>query len=490
MNLWPLVEYPKLTLGRIGPWWFPRPLCLGPKEISTHKHVLGVSGTGKSKFLESVFLQLFRQKVGVTFIDPHSDSANSILATLVERGFFEKHPDAFDRLLYVEFKDDEEEWFPPMNILKQPGIPGHTLASCMKEAFHRAWPALAGGAAPMFDTLVQDGTKVLISNKLPITTLHRLLSDKAFRDELLAKEEDADVVDSFHNQFDRLRQGDQTDQAGAALRRARLLTFNPALRYSLGQSENILDFRHLLDSGTSVLLNLGGVQDYEARRLLGCILTIGYEQAALSREGTNRPRREHHLILDEMGEFVSHSEQSFSRVLSQARKYGLFGVFAHQTWSQTSIKLRGALQNARVEVAFGVGREDAEQMAKALGVVNLQAVKSEAKTENTQPIFLQIQEQWETWIQHLIDLPPRHALVKIRGKPARHIVTPHVPQPKVQVKTVERVKAAYRRLLMKQKRDIILPHRTRKTTASAVSRTVFLSDSRKAFELTRSVNFG
>ncbi len=490
MNMWPLLKRPTLNLGRIGPCWFPWPLCLGAKEISTHKHVLGVSGTGKSKFLESMFLQLFQQNVGVTFIDPHSDSVNAILATLVSAGFFEKHPDVLNRLLYIEFRDDEEGWFLPFNILRQPGTQGHVLASGIKEAFHRAWPSLSGGVAPMFDTLVQDATKVLISNGLPITALYRLLSDKAYRDDLLKNEKDMDIVDSFHNQFDRLRQGDQSDQAGAALRRARLLTFNPALKYSLGQSENALDFKRILDSGISVLINLGGVQDYDARRLLGCLLTIGYEQAALSREGSNRPRREHHLILDEMGEFVAQSEQAFSRMLSQARKYGLFGVFAHQTWSQASAKLKGALQNAHVEISFGIGRVDAEDMAKALGVVDLQAVKSEAKTETSQPVFMQVQEQWETWIQHLIDLPPRHALVKIRGQPARQIVTPNVPLPKVEIKAIERIKAMYRTRLMRQKDKIVLAHQLRESIPSSVTRTVFMSDSARNFCLKGALNFG
>lgn len=490
MNIWPFPKRPILNLGRTGPSWFPWPLCLGPKEISTHKHVLGVSGTGKSKFLESIFLQLFQQRIGVTFIDPHSDSVGAILATLVSSGFFDKNPDALNRLLYIEFRDDEDGWFLPLNILKQPGTQGHVLASGIKEAFHRAWPSLSGGAAPMFDTLVQDASKVLISNGLPITALYRLLSDKRYRDELLKNENDMDIVDSFHNQFDRLRQGDQSDQAGAALRRARLLTFNPALRYSLGQSENVLDFKRILDSGTSVLVNLGTVQDYEARRLLGCLLTIGYEQAALSREGSNRPRREHHLILDEMGEFVAQSEQSFSRMLSQARKYGLFGVFAHQTWSQTSAKLKGALQNAHVEIAFGIGREDAEHVARALGVVDLQAVKSEAKTEASQPVFLQVQEQWETWIQHLTDLPTRHALVKIRGKPARQIVTPNVPRPNAGLQAIERVKAMYRTRLMKKKDRISLAHHLCETVPPSITRTVFTSALPKDFSLKGAFKFG
>lgn len=71
----------------------------------------------------------------------------------------------------------------------------------------------------MFDSLVQDGVKVLISNGLLVTCLYRLLTDKGYRDALLQHEEDVDIVAFFKYQFDRLSQHDQTDQAGAALLR-------------------------------------------------------------------------------------------------------------------------------------------------------------------------------------------------------------------------------------------------------------------------------
>lgn len=446
----------KLTLGYLAegfPLW-PGKVTLKADQLAAHMHVLGVSGTGKSKFLESIWMQLFLQKAGVTFIDPHGDSADYLMDYLTHRGYFKK-PGAFERLLYIKFS--EEDWFLPLNILRQKALP-HTIAGNFREALHRAWPALSGGAAPMFDTLVQDGVKVLISNELPVTCLYRLLTDKAYREQLLEQEDDIEVVTFFRNQFDRMSQRDQVDAAGAALRRAHLLTFNPALRYSLGQQENRLDLSSILDNGVSVLINLGGVQDQEARRLLGCLLTIGYEQAALSREASTQARTQHHLIIDEMGEFVANSEQGLSRMLSQTRKYNLFTILAHQTWSQTTARLRGALQNAQLEVAFGIGREDAEGMSRAIGRIDVEALKSDAKTEYTQPIFKEVSMQWEEQIQQLIDLPKQHAIVRARTKPAVHIKTLSWPKFQVDREEVEEVKEKYRELLMRPMADIKLVH--------------------------------
>jgi hypothetical protein len=59
-----------------------------------------------------------------------------------------------------------------------------------------------------------------------------------------------------------------------SLEAAALLTDLPILRYSFSQPENVLPFRKIMDSGTSVIINLA-LRELEASRLLGCLLTVG-----------------------------------------------------------------------------------------------------------------------------------------------------------------------------------------------------------------------
>jgi hypothetical protein len=75
---------------------------------------------------------------------------------------------------------------------------------------------------------------------------------------------------------------EQQIYAGSVLRRARQLTQISLLRYGLGQSKNLLNFRSIMDENRSLLVNLGGL-DPDATSLLGCLLTTAAEQAALSR---------------------------------------------------------------------------------------------------------------------------------------------------------------------------------------------------------------
>lgn len=143
------------------------------------------------------------------------------------------------------------------------------------------------------------------------------------------------------------------------------------------------------------------------------------ESAALSRANQPPTARgpTHHLLLDEFSQFTAQSEQALTRMLSETRKYGLFVVMAHQTWSQADERLRGALQNVNVEVIFKTGRMDAEYSARLLGSVNPLEIKHTVANEQaearTHPTYFTLAEQWERHVQAIQQLPPGHAFVRM-----------------------------------------------------------------------------
>lgn len=438
-----------IKLGTYGPFFLPLSLKLRREEVRTHFHCIGISGSGKSRFLAGLYLGLLRAGLSATLVDPHGDLARLVLAHLVAEGFFEQ-PAAYQKLLYLDIPAAERTGrFFPFNVLQQNGPP-HTIATNVMEAMHRAWPALGQGSAPMFDTLILNGVKVLVSNRLPLPALYRFLIEKDFRDELLAAEPDTDIVGVFHNWYDRLPIRDQLDQSGSTLRRVGLLIFDPVLKYSLAQRETLLNFRAILDTNQSVIINLA-LYNAEARRLLGCLLTVGAEHGALSRAELPAESRlnTHHLVVDEFSEFTAQSEEALSRMLSQTRKYGLYLVMAHQTWSQASERLRGALQNVGIEVIFRLGREDAERSAPMLGRVDPLSVKhevvDEAAVERTHPLFYSLAEQWEAQVQTIQDLKPRHALFRRPDGQVAAIESVYVPDPKVDAESLAEVEEHYLR---------------------------------------------
>jgi len=212
-----------------------------------------------------------------------------------------------------------------------------------------------------------------------------------------------------------------------------------------------------MDSGTSVIFNLGGL-DEETQRFLGCLITVGFEVAALSRaDMPEHERTQYHLVLDEFSMFSAQSEESLARVLSLARKYGLYLTLAHQTWSQVSARLQGALQNT-VSIAFRLGRSDAEWAAKRFGTFDPYDVKhtvnDEQAEDRTHPVYFSVQETYERVAQTLEHLNPREALVKV-GKRVQRIRTRPFPLPRATRQEITDLKDAYAHQLMTPRTAIV-----------------------------------
>jgi hypothetical protein len=449
---------PRLTLGTFGPLpGLSLPLNIRLSQANTHWHIIGTSGSGKSFFLAQLFLSLIQHGSPVTLIDPHGDLAKLVLTHLVGQGRY-KDKAAYEQIVYLDLPAAERQGrFLPFNPLLQE-VPAHTIASNFKEAMHRAFPELSQGAA-IFDTLLPRALRVLLANNLPITELEPFLWDEGFRSQLLAKlsTQDATTITTyFANVYAELRRSEQITYAGSVLRRAALLTDLPVLRYSFAQPENRLPFRKIMDSGHSVIINLA-LRELEASRLLGCLITVGYEQAALSRAETGT-RRSHHLIVDEFHSFTTQSAQAFASMLSQSRKFGLYLCAAHQFWGQANQHLQDALQNTGIEVVFNVGRTDAEYTAKQLGRIDPLQVKHEVAdeyaVEKTHPVFSSLAEQWQSFAEYLQDLPPRHFALKLRGQNVKAGKTRTLPVPRVDPKELLEVEQEYLRRYFTSKDEI------------------------------------
>src|SRR5688572_15550728 len=297
MNLWDMGLMIPLGKTRFL-WLFTRTLRISPRHARAHMHILGKTGSGKSYFLAGLFLAFYEARMPVTLIDPHGDLAELVLSHLVAAGVF-RDPKAYDRLVYLDLPAAAAEGrYLPFNYLEQP-YDDHAIAELVAEACRRAWPELATGA-PTFENILKHSVIVLRENDLPLTALADLLTDTTYRDSLLANVTDAQVIRFFRGRLDQWGR-DAPAMKESTLNRADLLTFAKVLRYSLGSSENVLDFRAIIESNKTVIISLARPISDQARRLLGCLLTVGMESAALARADTPEEHRQnsHHLFIDE-----------------------------------------------------------------------------------------------------------------------------------------------------------------------------------------------
>lgn len=408
--------------------FFRRSLKITPRQARAHMHVLGKTGSGKSYFLAGLFLSLHDAGMPATLIDPHGDLAELVLSHLVARGTYDNDR-AYERLVYLDLPAAAASGrFLPFNYLDQP-YDDHAMAELVTEACRRAWPELATGA-PTFENILKHSVIALRQNNLPLTMLADLLTDTGFRNRLLTNVTDPQVIRFFRLRMDQWGR-DAAHMKESTLNRADLLTLSPLLRHSLGSTSNTLRFRELLDAGKSLIVNLA-LPHHDARRLFGCLLTVGMESAALSRSDAGpRARRPHHLMIDEFSQFMAQSEQSLTRMLSETRKYGLFCVMAHQNWSQASERFRGALQNVGLEMILKAGRMDAEYSARILASVDPMEVKhtvsDEQAEDRTHPAYVSLPEQWERHIQAIQRLRIGEAFIRLPDDQVHRVRTRTLP---------------------------------------------------------------
>jgi hypothetical protein len=147
---------------------------------------------------------------------------------------------------------------------------------------------------------------------------------------------------------------------------------NTIMRNTIGQTKSAFNLREIMDSGKILLINLskGKIGDLNTQ-LLGLVLVSKIQMAAMSRaDMPKEDRRDFFLYVDEFQNFAT---DSFASILSEARKYKLNLIMAHQYINQlvvsrfgtSSTQIRDAIfGNVGTMMSFKVGAEDAEYLAK------------------------------------------------------------------------------------------------------------------------------
>lgn len=392
-------------------------------------YVLGITGQGKSKLLEHCLFQDIVAGRGCGLLDPHTDLAQDLMSYLATAGHFDQ-PDHIDRFIY--FDPSTTDYLIPFNVLTTSYTP-YATAMNVVEAFRRTWPESLR-EAPRFTNILLASLLVLIANQLTLVELPRLLTDRDYREDLLAQVNDQEVSDVFRSRMDKWGR-EEPLMLESILNKVSAFTLNPTLRLILGQKENHLDFRKIMDEGKVFIADLGRC-DGETRKLLGSLIVTGIEQAALSRKNESlRERRPFYFYIDEFQDFCANegSVVTFAQILSESRKFGLHLTLAHQTLGQmVSERMRSALGNIGTKIVFAVDRIDAEIMAKKLFQPDSERIKHEVENEyqqeKTHPVFYSLLEEWETAIQQIQNLRPRMCLVKAPQQRVARIRTIDIPK--------------------------------------------------------------
>ena len=162
----------------------------------------------------------------------------------------------------------------------------------------------------------------------------------------------------------------QTEAISPILNKIGALISSPLIRNIIGQPKSTIDVPGIMDGGRILVVNLSKGRIGEGpTHLLGAFLTTAIAQAAEGRAAIpEENRRPFTLYADEFQNFAT---ESFATILSEARKYRLSLVLAHQFLDQLPPTLRQAvLGNVGTLLSFRIGAEDAPFIADELGLPN------------------------------------------------------------------------------------------------------------------------
>lgn len=333
-------------------------LRLQPFQRTTHTHVIGQTGMGKSRALESWAMQDILAGHGVAVIDPHGDLYQNLVLRI--SNLLPRHPRLADRIILINPNDSV--WTVGFNPLEPiPGIALERLAWFLTDVILKIWK-LDLSAMARTQRLLTYSFLSLAEHRRSLLDLPRFMSDQTWRQSLIAETQFREVADYFCHEFPS-REGAIQQWITPVLNKIGPLIFDPDVRLMLG-ARSTISFRKILDQNLVLLVNLSkGILGEGNSALLGAFIVAHLQQAALSRANSRR-RDLFFLYLDE---FQNYTTDNIKDILSESRKYGLSLVLAHQYLDQLPVDLRGAVLNtAGTAISFRLGYEDANVLSREL----------------------------------------------------------------------------------------------------------------------------
>lgn len=370
----------------------------------THVYVLGSSGVGKSKGLATWILGDIINRNGCGVIDPHGDLVNDVVANLED----------FHDVILIEMTDPENiVGFNPLE--QQEGMDPYTQALELIEVFKKIWN-LSDDKTPRLIEILRNAVLTLIEAGGTMLDIEPLLTNEDFRKEKM-KFVTYEAVDSFwRNRFERWDEKDRVANVESTLNKVSSFTSDPRIRLMLSAQKSTIDFRQIMDEGKTVLINLAKGVLRTNSFLLGALFVAKIQMAAMSRvDLPPHERRPFYLYVDE---FQNYATLSFAEIMSEARKYGLSLILAHQSLVQLDDELRDIiLGNAKNFIIFRCDRRDAELIIKY--IKDYDPFDWKYKVDGVVSNWFSKDEQWEEGIGELIGMSTQVAILKTKGKEPR-----------------------------------------------------------------------
>jgi CxxC-x17-CxxC domain-containing protein len=327
------------------------------KDRRQHLYVIGKTGTGKSAMLNNLIVQDIANGEGLCVVDPHGELVEGILEKIPE----ERVKDV------IYFNPADPDFHIGFNVLELPDPKyKHLAASGLMSIFTKIW---SGVWSARMEYILNNSILALLDT--PGSTLlgvTRLLVDKDYRQKIIANIKDPVVKAFWLNEYEEWKDQFRNEAIAPIQNKVGQFLSTAMVRNIVGQSKSTIDIFDIMNSGKIFLVNVAkGRIGEDNSALLGAMLITKIQLAAMERVRVPEDERvDFYLYVDEFQNFAT---DSFANILSEARKYRLNLILAHQYIGQlvtdVSTKVRDAVfGNVGTMVTFRVGATDAEFLEK------------------------------------------------------------------------------------------------------------------------------
>jgi CxxC-x17-CxxC domain-containing protein len=318
-----------------------------------HMYIIGKTGMGKSTILENMIVNDIKAGHGVAVVDPHGDLAEKIIEFIPE--------ERINDVIY--FNPADIEYPIALNVIEQvePHL-RHLVASGLIGVFQKLW---ADSWGPRLEYILRNAILAILdypgSTLLAVT---RMLADKPFRKKVIDKIQDPVVKAFWVNEFAGYADKFASEAVSPIQNKVGQFLSSSLMRNIVGQANSAINIREVMDDRKILILNLSkGRIGEDNSALLGAMMITKIQLAAMSRvDMPEKDRKDFYLYIDEFQNFMT---DSFANILSEARKYHLNLIMAHQYIEQLNEKVAGAVfGNVGTLAVFRVGAVDAEALVK------------------------------------------------------------------------------------------------------------------------------
>lgn len=353
-----------IVVGYNNYWGVKREIRITDKDRFRHIYILGQTGTGKSTIMLTQAIDDMDNGRGFTFIDPHGEAVEFLLR------HFPK--ERIDDLIYFDLWNTA---YPiglnPLEVSPDDSDEKDVVTNDLVEMFIQMYGHEIFG--PRIQDYFRNACLLLMDQPEggTIVDIMRLFTDEAFAEAKIRNLKDPVVAAWWNKTYKKM--GDREKAEIIPFIQAKFWPFTTGVyvRNIIGQSKSAFKMYDAMQQKKIILMNLAkGISGEETSKLIGKIIAMQVKLSALKRAKIEeKDRVPHYLYVDEFQNYVS---QSFESIMSEARKYRLGLVVAHQytdqlkqggLWGELDLSktIFGNIGNMFV---YKVGAPDAEFLAK------------------------------------------------------------------------------------------------------------------------------